>query len=237
MFRKTYLLIFVLIFVTSDSALGGRFFHRCRRVSCPCPCPCKSEDTRYCVRDMYMYFAASGPNLYWCKTYDDGCYNDNEYDDLWYGNPSPAPPQYCANDDCEYGSWGTHLKGAGRPPGHEHLAAPLSHASFTSKDDVCQWLNSHYPGGNPHLPCQYYAIPDHDDPSIVYYVVVIKANAPHASPFDRVHYFGVETGPLTGETLDDARNVHAKSLHGSVLSFDYRVPGAIRGRTALVLLR
>src|SRR5437870_6603237 len=94
MLRKILPLMFLLILVSSDSALAGRHGRCCRRVR-HCRTPCQTLGTDYCLRNIYMQFS-NPPDLYSCLTYDFGCPNDDGYEDLWYGNtPNPRIPQEC----------------------------------------------------------------------------------------------------------------------------------------------
>ncbi len=221
MSRKIYLLMFLLIFVASDTALGGR---RCRcrharRTCCPekvCLVPEPSLGAHFCLKQVYMDFP-SGPDMYYCLAYDLGCPNDNEYEDLWYGYRTTSLPFPQSCDACEFDPYRAHKGPRGHIKGHEDPSAPHPHPSFTNKGLACKWLKDNYPpyqsGGHPGVQCKYIKI-SHSSLSKVYYAVVVPAHG------GGVDYFGVETKSLPNPIEETPTVTYAK-VHGDVLYFKY----------------
>ena len=203
MLRKACFLMFVLLLVCGDTALArhGRCFLRQRRCVREC-CSVRAEDViRHCLRDLYMDFP-SGPDVYYCLTYDNGCPDDG-YEDFWYGNGHPYP-QSCLHDpiDCESEPMRDHGFGGGRPPGHEDLppADAAQHAPFSNKSAACNWLISHLASSSPShttggSECKYYKFSYHGPR----YAVVIDVNANNTG----AGYVGVETAYFPGEPFID----------------------------------
>jgi hypothetical protein len=216
MLRKVLPLIVLLVFMSSDSALGWGHRRCCRRARRSCV-PCARVVPNYCLQEIYMDFPPTGPgggvpDLYFCVTYEEGCVNDNiYYEDLWYGTPTHDLPQSCywPGPPCESGAWGSQKRGLSK--GHGQM--------FTAKDQACDWLNENYPGGNPHRPCHYYLVVVG---SKTYHVVVMKAHSENTSGF-RVRYFGAETEPLnTGMNPETPeKTITNGQVHGHALVFNY----------------
>ena len=128
MSRKIYLLMFLLIFVASDTAHGRRCrWRHARRTCCPekvCPVP-EPDEAHYCLQDIYMNFP-SGPDMYFCLTHPFGCPPDvNSFEDLYYGDRHYSLAQSC--DLCE--TEGYAARKARRPPCHGKV--------FTTKQQAC----------------------------------------------------------------------------------------------------
>jgi hypothetical protein len=228
MLRKILPLMFLLIFIASDSALARRH-RRCwsrPRVCCSQQARCCSkapetyDNPNYCLRDIYMEFNTP-PHLYYCLTYDDSCPpqgGGEVYDDLWYGYPTRLPlPQSCYEPDtkCEGQS---HDWGGSPPPGHGHqTAGQHPHSPFTNTGQACKWLRDNYAprqnGGHTGKPCDYYKFPFNVGGPI--WAVLVP------SPTQAGRYFGVETGNLSGNpnVINSAQVRLAKS--GNVVAVDF----------------
>jgi hypothetical protein len=205
--RKIFLLMFVLVFLATDTALARRHPRR----NCCCPTKCSSKDHaqakeiyNYCLRDIYMEFPGP-PHLYECLVLVGGCGSSTEeYDDLWYGYPTKPLAQSCPN--CEFEDTGSKWRGGQPAPGHGH---PFNRAR------ACQWLKDHYPEGTS-VTCKYYAIQAQGHPT--YHVPMVKAHAPNA-PAVPVRYFGVQVTRTEGN-WDNLSVTNAKK-RGHVLTFDF----------------
>ena len=209
MSRKILLMTFLLIFVASDSALArrhcrSRFRRSCPPVPCAFPVPEPSEGAHYCLRDIYMDFPGGSADLFFCLAYDNGCANNQEYEELWYGNPTFPLPQSCDHNpiDCEFEPF---KFGAGRPPGHETL-----HPPFTNKTEACTWIQNN---GNPGATCKYMKISHSSLPRVFYAVAV-------PSPGGGIDYFGVETQSLP-DPVEVTPAVTKPRRKGNVLYFKF----------------
>src|SRR3972149_1354638 len=196
MLRKTYLLMFVLLFIGSDPAVArhGRFSFRHRRCVSACCSPCERRIDFYCLQDLYLDYPGDD-DVYLCITNEGDCPNPDAYEDLWYGNPvnpapgpppDPDPPQVCdgTSNNCEYGS--AVARCACPPPGHCEC--------FTRFVDTIDWIRDKIPGhpGPSELQPKYYRF---WNPCIgTVYTVIVKMPCPGN------HYFGVETRQLVDAT-------------------------------------
>lgn len=208
--RSVCSLMFLLVFLTCDTALAIRHGRCCRRqVSCCCSTAKPTYGPNFCLRDIYMEFPGP-PHLYTCLVYETGCGSSEEpYLDLWFGYPSiSSPPQACP--DCESEGWG---KGGGRPPGHGH--------PFKNKGRACKWIKDYYPDGAAPAPCNYYELTVNGR---TYCFVMLEA---HDSQPGARRYFGVETRKLAGEGQGSLSSISKDKVRGKVLSFE----GTIEGNT------
>jgi hypothetical protein len=96
---------------------------------------------------------------------------------------------------------------------------------FTKKEDARTWLNTNYYGGNGNRPVRYYMVTIN---STTYYVVAIKAHAPHGDGSSaRKHFLGVQTLQLVDNSGNpippDAtfNNPAGAEVHGKALFFNY----------------
>jgi hypothetical protein len=235
MFRKSYLLMFVLLSICGDTALarhGKCFLNQGSCVSTCCNI-CSENVIRHCLKDIYMHFP-TGPEVYYCLTYDDGC-PDNGYEDCWYGNESHPLPQSCSVNPlyCESEPKMAGRYGGGPPPGHEDLpSGPAQHRPFANKQAACDWLTGNLdPSTTGGTVCGYYKFRYKG----IRYAVIIDVNATNTG----AGYLGVETNHFSGEPFVDLTAASSAATvtpntDGTMLRITYNDGGT---RHALVWLK
>ena len=180
-----------------------------------------------------LYALGTRPDLYYCLTHENGCPDNDAYEDIWSRAQGKTLPEDCnqSGNNCEAEATYRAVYGARRnPPGHEHFPSTDKdhhHPVFADSGAVCDWLKSHYP--NPPGPpssweCRYYKLPSSvsglgED----FYFVMAPANAPHSAlPHAGVRYFGLETQEFTSERHIELHSAVAKlNRNGTVLSIKY----------------
>lgn len=229
MLRKVLPLMFVMIFISTDTALAWRHHLRCRRTKCCCPVKHEMAEKgpNYCLQTILMDFAGSY-DLYDCITYDDGCPTppdpDSPYEDLYFGQRSSELhyPEDCP--DCETGGGWSSGHG-GKPPGHQSFPSSdvHQHDTFHNKASTCAWLRRNYPprqNGGHNVPCTYIKI-THSSLSQVFYAVVVPAYG------NRVDFVGVETELFQDppDPIELTPTISNPKVTGKVLYFEV---GALR---------